>query len=259
MVVSNRAFQWLAAAGVTAALIFSIAPATSMAPSEQTSDTSDMSASAAHMTAWSGYAATGKIFTEVQGAIKVPKATCTQDVAQALFWVGLDGYQSATVEQAGIGVKCHGANLRTPSYFAWWEMYPTNNVQTMPLKVVPGDLVASTVSYAGSKFSMRVSNNTRHTSYTATAKCGSGQTCSRNSAEWIVERPLINKGYKPLAKWGTATLYNNTAANGGNLKSISAFTHNAVDMYTAKNKLLARAGGLSANGKSFTDTWVAAN
>jgi len=51
-----------------------------------------------------------------------------------------DGFNNGTVEQAGTAATCSYGADPTPSYYAWWEMYPTNNIQVAPLNVSPGDL-----------------------------------------------------------------------------------------------------------------------
>lgn len=251
MFESRKFVHIVASIGVMAALLLSIAPAGA---------STQGASSVAHFQPWSGYAATGRVFTKVQGSVKVPKVTCTVNQAQVFFWVGFDGYLNPNVEQAGVGVQCKGKNLRTPSYFAWWEMATGSSndaITKMPLKVAPGDLVTSTVTYAGSKFTMKVTNNSRKTSSSVAAKCANTR-CARSSAEWIVERPIKNGAYVPLAKFGSVTLYGNMAAAGSNMKSISGFSHSSIIMVNASNKYLATPGSLSKNGESFVDTWEAA-
>src|SRR5580693_1467505 len=49
-------------------------------------------------TNWSGYAATGGPFTSVSADWVQPAGNCSTGDQYAAFWVGLDGYSSATVE-----------------------------------------------------------------------------------------------------------------------------------------------------------------
>src|ERR1700721_1083408 len=64
-------------------------------------------ANATTSTNWSGYAAAS--------------GTCSGSAKYSSFWVGLDGYNSSTVEQTGSEVDCSGS---TPEYYSWYEMYP---------------------------------------------------------------------------------------------------------------------------------------
>ena len=70
-------------------------------------------------TNWSGYAVESPSqFTEVTGTWVEPTASCTTSGhTYAAFWVGLDGYNSKSVEQLGTDSDCTKAN--SPSYYAW--------------------------------------------------------------------------------------------------------------------------------------------
>jgi hypothetical protein len=88
-------------------------------------------------TNWSGYVDTnsgGHTYSEVSGNWTEPTATCTSTNSDAAFWVGLDGFTSATVEQAGTLAVCGDG---TASYYTWWEMYPTDALQIVGETVNP--------------------------------------------------------------------------------------------------------------------------
>src|ERR1700761_1678583 len=74
----------------------------------------------AESTNWSGYAATTGTYTSVSASWTEPAGTCTSGDQWSSFWVGLDGYNSNSVEQTGSDVDCSGA---TPTYYAWYEIY----------------------------------------------------------------------------------------------------------------------------------------
>lgn len=208
---------------------------------------------------WSGYIATGATFNAVNGSMKVPAVTCTASGAQALFWIGFDGYNDSTVEQDGIGVQCAGSSGRTPQYYAWWEMYPTDTIQTMPLKVAPGNEMALSVKYSSAVFSMRVQNVTHKTSYTKNASCAATLSCLRNSAEWIFERPTLSNGsFPPLADWQSSMVYSAMAGTSSTLQPISAFSFTPLDMTNDNGDILSGVNALSTNGKNFTVSWAAA-
>src|SRR5262245_38418315 len=68
---------------------------------------------------WSGYAVTGApgSVTDVQGSWVVPAVTCSGGPNQyAAIWVGIDGFNSNTVEQTGTDSDCQNG---TPTYYAW--------------------------------------------------------------------------------------------------------------------------------------------
>src|SRR5579871_6444221 len=57
---------------------------------------------------WSGYAITGSAFTNATASWIVPAVSCSSGTQYAVFWVGIDGYSSNTVEQTGTEAVCSG-------------------------------------------------------------------------------------------------------------------------------------------------------
>jgi hypothetical protein len=223
---------------------------------------------------WSGYAATATTpFVAAQSTFTQPAVSCPVAGAWTLFWVGFDGFNNNTVEQAGTAAQCGSGTNPQPTYYAWWEMYPTNTIQMMPITIKVGDNIQATVSYTASnaQYSLGVSDLTNKAHYTQMAYCAPGLTCDRQSAESIVERPSVGGVYTPLAKWGTMTLSNNKAANTYTtnrhthvispvLQPLSAFSNTPVAMvnYPYTGAILANVSGLDSTGTQFSDTWQAA-
>jgi len=222
---------------------------------------------------WSGYAATStSAFNEVQSTFVQPAVTCPVPGAWTLFWVGFDGFTNNTVEQAGTAAQCSSGSNPKPAYYAWWEMWPTNNIQVMPITVSPGNSIQATVSYTASngRYSLNVTDLSNRQQYTQVTSCAANLQCSRQSAEWIVERPTLNGAYTPLANWGTMSLASNQASNSTTtnrrkvvsyvLKPVSSFSNTPIDMvndpYTGE--MLATVTPLDKTGTTFSDTWSAA-
>ena len=80
------------------------------APAHFTAPPKFIKGSTTQSTNWSGYAATGGsgAYTSVSGSWTEPTVTCSQ-TAYSSFWVGLDGYNSNTVEQTGTDSDCSGS------------------------------------------------------------------------------------------------------------------------------------------------------
>ncbi len=90
-------------------------------------------------TNWSGYASTGTTYNDVKGSWTQPTASCSSgQTAYSSFWVGIDGDTTNTVEQTGTDADCSSG---TPTYYAWYEMYPKFPVNLSPSSypVLPGD------------------------------------------------------------------------------------------------------------------------
>jgi hypothetical protein len=224
---------------------------------------------------WSGYVATGQAFNHIQGTITVPTVTCTVPYAQSLFWVGLDGYTIAanqTVEQDGVGAKCSGGQHPKVTYFAWWEMFQTNqatSLQTIPgtvLTVKPGDRIKATVAYNSSdkSYVLQLNNETTKQLFATTQYC-IGNACSRQSAEWVAERYMLaTNTYTALAQWRTrASLFtaNGAGANSDiTMKPINHYNYLPVNMMSQQTyKNLDTTSPLSFDGTAFNVDWKAAN
>jgi hypothetical protein len=94
-------------------------------------------------TFWSGYLVNGPdgSVTDVKGSWTVPAVTCADSATTySSFWVGIDGYPSTTVEQAGTASDCVNG---TPSYYAWFEFYPLAQVVIPDFPVQPGDQMSA--------------------------------------------------------------------------------------------------------------------
>jgi hypothetical protein len=234
------------------------------------SSSANASTTAVNFYNWSGYAATASTpFTEVQSTFVQPFVTCTAPGAWTVFWVGFDGFNNNTVEQAGTASECSSATNPQPTYYAWWEMYPTNTIQVMPITINTGDKVQATVTYSASNqtYALAVSDLTnKKQHYTKIATCDPSLVCARQSADWIVERPTVGGVLTPLADWGTMNLANDQAASGSSpnhhsaaTQPVSAFTNTPIDMvnYPYTGEVLARAGSLDLSGTLFSDTWQA--
>jgi hypothetical protein len=149
---------------------------------------------------WSGYAVTGSSFTSARGSWTVPPVDCSKTPnAYAVFWVGIDGYSSNTVEQTGTDSDCDG---ESPDYYAWYEFYPKGSVL---ISVSPGNQMSAEVTYNGSEFTIKITNESTGESLSHSSKVPGAK---RSSAEWIAEAPSCTKrgGFLPLSNFGTVLL-----------------------------------------------------
>jgi hypothetical protein len=203
---------------------------------------------------WAGYAATGPNGSAVRVDAKwvEPNATCGSTTSLAAFWVGLDGFQSSTVEQTGTLTECQNG---TASSYAWWEMYPLNSVQLLG-PVRPGDSLNASVTYsaAHAHFTLRLTDVTTQVAYTITR---SNPNASESSAECIVEAPSGGAGTYPLADFGSMHFASCTVSLGGATHGIGLFsTVAAITMVSATSpgRTLASVSGLR-HDTGFTVTW----
>ena len=189
-------------------------------------------ANAATSSNWSGYVATAANNTFASSgdyvyAQWVVPAVGVENCADAPIatsdWVGIDGYGSDDVLQAGIKVTACGT-----SYAAWYEWYTggcTTSSATQPcyevnfnLPINPGDLIDTEVWYTtaadnGHAFILNVTTG-QAVSVSFNQPAGSaGSGFKASSVEWIVERPEFNNALVNLLNYGSVVV-NEAQAHG---------------------------------------------
>jgi Peptidase A4 family len=194
---------------------------------------------------WSGYAAHASTYKSVSASWVEPKGHCSSGQRYSSFWVGLDGFNSKSVEQTGSEVDCHGG---TPRYYAWYEMFPKFPVN-FGSTVRPGDHFTGSVTFnGGGKFTLKLSDTTRHWTHTEHKSLASAK---RSSAEIIIEAPSSSHGVLPLANFGTVHL-SNAKVNG---VKIGSKHPTKIIMATRGGMRKDKVSGLS-HGGNFSATWL---
>ena len=202
---------------------------------------------------WSGYAVTGSkgAFTSVSASWTQPTATCSSRTDEyAAFWVGLDGYNSDSVEQTGTDSDCDG---RTPDYYGWYEMYPADPVYYTNT-VEPGDSMSASVTFSGTDtYTLVLKDNTR--GWTET-KSINESGFSRSSAEVITEAPCCTNSGEPLplSDFGTIN-YTASTANGTSMGSQGP---TAIVMVDNSGEDKDTTSSMSSSG-AFSNTWERSN
>jgi hypothetical protein len=134
---------------------------------------------------WAGYAVHGPQFRSVSARWRQPHASCTSTRTYSAMWVGLGGYKltSSAVEQVGTELDCVGGH---PTSSAWYELAPSSS-HRVRIGLHPGDLVAASVTAAGGRVTVAISDLTSHRTFQRTLSPSSAIDVS--SAEWILEAP----------------------------------------------------------------------
>jgi Peptidase A4 family len=202
----------------------------------------------AQSTNWSGYAVTGSAgaFTSVSSSWTVPAASCSGSSAQyAAFWVGLDGYNSSSVEQTGTDSDCNGSS---PDYYGWYEMYPAYPVY-FSNPVVPGDSITASVTFSGTQtYTLVLTDSTQGWTQTITQDEAG---LSRSSAEVITEAPSSSSGVLPLADFGTVSY----SASGANGSSLGGQTPTSIVMINGSGQDKDSTSAIDGSG-GFSNIWL---
>ena len=162
------------------------------------------------------------------------------------------------MEQLGTDSDCDSG---TPSYYAWYEMYPNPSV-TLPSQypVQPGDQMTALVAAnsAGTSFTLMIKDATAGWTF-STTQTGSG--FARSSVEVIAEAPsscsLLFCSEVPLADFGQINYSGSSViSSAGTNGSLATFKANEITMAN-NGTTLATPSGLSADGSSFSVAWNA--
>jgi hypothetical protein len=127
-------------------------------------------------------------------------------IADVSVWIGIDGYDSGTVEQIGTSSE-YNPSTGGIAYSAWWEVYPKFSHRISAMKVDPGDHIAAYVKFIPTGSSQKISDRglfvlsltdlTTGKSFTTVKGPLEPGLYLRSSAEWIVERAAF---YDPSTK-----------------------------------------------------------
>ena len=204
---------------------------------------------------WSGYADTAtkhQTFTKVSGAWTTPSVTCNAEDQITSDWVGLDGFNSNTVEQLGTISWCfQGA----PTYFTWYEMFPKGTVE-VGTALKPGDKISASVTRTGTSYALKLTDSTTSGSNISVTKTCALATCKDTSAEWISERPSFSIGIVPQAHYNAFKITAGSVTANGHTTTIGAGPGvNSVTMIDATQAYNLNTVSALTGGNAFSTTW----
>ena len=116
-------------------------------------------------------------------------------------WIGIDGWGSGDVLQAGTETAVLGI-FNTTQIYAWWEWFPAGEVAITNLPVAAGDTMYCLICVNSTNTAtVYISNQSTGVSTRFSIAAPSGTTLVGNSAEWIVERPTVNGALASLSDY----------------------------------------------------------
>jgi hypothetical protein len=178
---------------------------------------------------WSGYAVrhgavawSGTSFDSISADFIVPAVaarTCNNTWEYASSWIGLDGYASRDVLQAGVEEDAECGLVGTQTYFSpWYEWYPNASTRIVNLTAAPGQSfyvhVWATGATAGHAYLQNLNTNQ---SVSLNFSAPSGTSLIGESAEWIVESPSVGGTLATLPGYGMDFFVNGHAITAGNV------------------------------------------
>jgi hypothetical protein len=216
---------------------------------------------------WSGYTVEGSnnVFnvtnTTIYGVFEVPVAqqafgSCTGGWDYSSQWIGIDGWGSSDVFQAGYEADAYCSGGSTSQFYsAWYEWYPNSETRISGFPANPGDIIYlyiwPTSTTTGEYY---IANLTADEATSASFSAPSGTHLQGNSIEWIVERPGVNGSLATLTNYvnvpwyyatatvpknnGTTTQYSPADGHSGTILSITMDDNSGngiSDAFTSKN------------------------
>jgi Peptidase A4 family len=204
---------------------------------------------------WSGYADTAtaaQTFTKVSGSWTAPSVSCNAEDQVTSSWVGLDGFNSGTVEQLGTLAQCFQGK---PIYLTWYEMFPAG-LTAVGSTLKPGDKITASVTRTGTSYALKLTDSTTSGNNISVTKTCALATCKDTSAEWVSERPSFSIGIAPQAHYNAFKLTSGAQTSSGKAGTIGTGPGvNAITMVDATDTYnLNTVSGLTG-GNSFSTTW----
>jgi peptidase A4-like protein len=223
---------------------------------------------------WSGYinvAAPDVYFNDVIGYWRVPRFSCRNRQlthgSHASQWIGIDGFESRTVEQEGDTVDCivnHGTVTRATTM--WFEMYPLRP-RAYEDVVRPGDLIGAETKYIGNAaFQLFIKDLTNGRYLDTVQTCTHG--CDLSSTEAINEIPgkgvRAHFGLTKTRPFAFAGYYNQVFDAGADADLYGYFGRNPYwttvgvrigDPLIRHHPVMATVGPLYAGGRDFDVYW----
>lgn len=194
---------------------------------------------------WSGYVATGAVYTSVTGTWTLPTPDPRSPGVDAT-WVGIGGANTTDLIQAGTEATVNADG--TVTYDAWTETLP-QSTRTVTLSVKAGDTVTVTLTeQSAGSWLIEMQNVTTHKAYTTTLHYSS----SRSSAEWIQEAPSVGRGIVPLDSFGTVKFSAASAVVDGTRVNLTAAGAKPVTMTNGADQPLAVPTAIGGDGSSFS-------
>ncbi len=212
-------------------------------------------------TNWSGYvaaadlneAASNGTVSYAAGCWVVPTLVATSDDTYCAIWVGIDGYNSSSVEQIGTSHNwTNGAQVN----YAWFEMYPNGSYEITGFPVDNGDVISARVGYKGNDtFKLVIFNHTKGVSTVIPSSYTMSSSALRSCAEWIVEAPYAGS-ILPLSDFQTVGLkYCSAVINGVSGTINNGQWMNDEIVLQGANGVEAQTTALSPDGSSFQVVW----
>jgi hypothetical protein len=203
---------------------------------------------------WGGYAVSSDfnnpqpVISAVSGSWTVPQIAVSQNDTFSAIWVGIGGTFGSTLIQTGTEQDCINGVV---SYFAWYELLPDVSVTITTMDVSPGDQMTASITLSNpalSSWTISISDLSTGQSFSQDFLYES----SRLSAEWVVERPLVNNVLSHLADFSLITFSDCSLKIDSKQQNLDAFPLLKIVLSSRQKIQLVDVSNVGSDGSSFT-------
>lgn len=208
---------------------------------------------------WSGYMVAppdvrdqSSLVTGVNASWTVPEVKPSENNTFSGVWVGIGGYGEDTLIQRGTEQEYIDGKV---PYYSWYELLPAHLIRIPDLHVRLGDLITASLSLVNqntNSWSIEISDVTRGEHFKKVVAYNS----SMRSAEWIVERPLVNDRISTLANFGNLAFTECQATVNGVTGTIGNFSYTQLIMHENDDTPLVSVSPLNEMGSGFTVIYI---
>jgi hypothetical protein len=200
---------------------------------------------------WSGYVDVNDAkkygsssFTDVGTTIVVPSArqafnACDGTWDYAWSTVGIDGYKTTEIAQAGVEFDAMCSGGSTSAYYSpFYEWFPNGQVRVTNLPISPGDNYFMAVHIeSATTMNVEIGNLTQGIFFGLDVTAPAGTIIVGNSAEWITERPGGSESEIVLDNYAANAYWSATAVTAkGSLSHPGSSSVKEVSMQDRKGK-----------------------
>lgn len=218
-------------------------PAPASAPSAITTDLN-----------WGGYAVASDfnnpqpVISEVSGSWTVPEVSISQNDRFSAIWIGIGGTFGTSLIQVGTEQDCINGAV---SYSAWYELLPENSITITTMEISPGDTISASITLAdptANVWTISISDLSNAQSFSQDLP----YDASRLSAEWVVERPLVNNVLSQLADFSLITFSKCNVKLDGKTENLNVVPSLKIVLVNKQRMQLVNVSNLGGGGSTFT-------
>jgi hypothetical protein len=209
---------------------------------------------------WAGYVAASSFANPqpqvigINASWTIPSINFSSTDVYSSVWIGIGGQFDKTLIQLGTEHD-YDSTADQARYIAWYELLPAYAVN-IPLNISEGDTITASITMINTdtnEWNLQLVDRTSSEAFNQNFV----YNATRLSGEWIVERPTLNNQITSLSSFGTITVTDAYVNINNAVYPLGHAPFAQVRMTNRQNSQLTSVSGISADGTSFTVSYLA--